>query len=270
MKSYLFILMTVLGSFSLRAQSTNNKAMKTGKHIVYAWQGKLALLSGETPKEILVSLQYQKGDTIAGQYHKQLIVGKLTRTKTRESQELIGYVQNQRDTSYHFYVMNKNGRIQHTILSGISGTKMEGYWMTPGEKDYTGALELHQKDTAIVPTEIKTTPDQIYGDYQYDFGPEQPEGHLSIHRNEDGTVNFKIYSKEKNGAGYVAVHQDSIPISGTSFIFDAKAYGVTIWSAKVQFYKDFVVVGFVKPNADSEKFGRRSTVEGIFRKKRNH
>lgn len=177
---------------------------------------------------------------------------------------MIGFIQNQEDASYHFYSIAEDGQVERTILTVADDARIEGYLMRPGGDGYNTVLQLHRKDTTILPTPMRTDSDKIFGDYQYDFGSRLPEGQLSIHKNQDGTVNFSISSREKDGGGHVEVKRDSIKISGTSFTFDAKVKGVVIWSAKVQFYKGFAVVGFIKPNADSGKFGERSTIEGIF------
>lgn len=251
---------------NLYAQTNHSIMHHTSQDSVYVWEGQLLLLSKNKKEEVSVLLKYQAYDSIPGRYHKQLIVGRIKSLKTDEEHFLLGYVQNQTDISYHFYGIAADGRVERTILTGANDYKMEGYLMKPGEDEMKGAFSLVKKDSVLLTQSIEATPDKIFGEYAYNFGPGQPEGHLSVHKNADGTINFRLSSIDKGGSGDVAIYKDSLKISGTSFVFDAQVQGVSIYQIQVRFYKGFAVTAFVKPNYESDRFGKRATIEGFFRK----
>ncbi len=267
MKPYLLILILIVGSHSAQTQSFKSGEMNFGKHSVDGWQGTLTIFSEK--KVTPVFIQYQKYDSIPNPFHKELIVGKIENRSTGISYPLVGYLQDQGEDAIRFFRIGKNGAIEQIFYAHIvKDQKMKGSLFSTGEQDSIGVFTLYKKDTLFPSNPIKPHPDKIFGTYRYDFPNEGPEGYLSIHKDKNGEVNFKIYSREKDGGGHVEVHQDSIRISGSSFTFDAKAYGVTIWSAKVVFYKNLAVVGFIKPTADAKKFGKRATIEGVFIKEK--
>lgn len=268
MNYYFIFIALFFGVQSLQAQPVTTQKKQANYETVYVWQGKFIITTSGSPKEIPVTLRYQKGDHIPGLYHKQLLVGTLKNIATGESHRLIGYEQHQLDSTFHFYEFTSSGYVEHTILAGTNSRKMEGYLYNPAKGDISGAMELHRKDTLAPSVDFRVQGDAVFGHYQYDFGPGQPEGHLTVTQNEDGSVNFRIYAQVKDGGGEVEVDQDSINFKGASFSFDAKAFGVTIWSAKVQFYKGFAVVGFINSDADGEKYGEQATAEGIFIKQK--
>ncbi len=261
-------LLALLLSNTLLAQSSPKMLHHTKENKVFVWAGKLFLLNKKEKQEVPALLQYQAYDSIPGRYHKQLIVGELKSRNSDECHFLLGYVENQRDVSYHFYGFAEDGQIEQTILTGGNDKKMAGYLADPTKAEMGGAFKLFRKDTLIAPKSIEATPDKIFGTYVYDFGPGQPEGRLKIQKNKNGTVNLELYSIDKGGSGYVKIHKDSLHLKGTSFIVDAKAYGVSVYKVLVKFYKGFAVTAFVEPNTESDRFGKRATVEGFFIKQK--
>lgn len=213
-----------------------------------------------------VSIHFQLADSLPGHYHKQVVAGEITYDKEQITHELIGYQENQRDTAIHFYEFEKDGKVAREFYGGVKKGRMEGYLITSADGNIKGAFQLKKKSTFIKIQPIQTTIDHIAGEYRYNFGKSGTEGILTIKNNDDGTIAMKIHSIANDNSGYVEINEDTLEISGTTFMYDAKVYGVTVWPIKVQFYKDFVVVSFTKSKPESGKFGERATPEGFFYK----
>ncbi len=222
------------------------------------WRGKLADNS-------TIFLHFQLYNAVPGPHSKRLVVGEIIYDNAPLWHKIIGYRQNSGD-SLHLYEFGGKGVIVRELSAHLKQNIMTGTFITPPENKEKTAFRFQKQDTLIASQAIQTSPENIFGTYRYDFGEKNPEGTLTFKDNGDGTMAMEIYSEAKDGSGYVDVSEGSLKISGTSFIYDAQAYGVTIYTIRVQCYKDFAVINFAKPSADAHKFGKWSTAEGIFYK----
>lgn len=131
---------------------------------VFCWRGTLG-------DQIPILIQYQMSD--------ELVVGSITYLNTSEEQpiKLLGTITE--DNQFSFTEFDIFGNTTGHIIAQITKDELKGTWETFYSKK-THLISLSKVDTTIVLEDIEAIPEDLYGNYQYQYDEDGGYGSLSI------------------------------------------------------------------------------------------
>jgi hypothetical protein len=232
---------------SKKTSTTADIERKSNKEI--CWIG---TLNGKTP----VFIHYQLDSNV--------IVGEITYLNTKDKLpiRLLGTIEENK--SYRLLEFDKTGNITGVIEGRPTENEFNGNWFSPRTKKKL-QIELLPKDTLINSLSIKPDPNQIFGDYHYQYGENGYNGNFEFNKVADGKIAFHIQSLTniERGPNVAEVEKDTIAFSGDNFIY--KMPESDDCEFKVTFYKGFVYINYTKGYCESQ-FGLNATIDGLYLK----
>ena len=193
---------------------------------------------------------------------ENLVIGEITylNTKSKTPIKLIGTIEN--DKSFRLLEFDKNGTVTGIITGKPNGDKFNGTWFSPkSRKEFSLNLNKSEKN---IKSENKTVNQKdIFGDYQYSYGEFTYNGEFSVEKIDNNHIAFEILSVGNGEAPPIAqVERDTIKLENNN-TFTYKLPDSDDCEFKITFYKNFVIVEYLKGNCDGQ-FGMNATIEGIF------
>ncbi len=232
---------------STQPATTANLRSQSNKEI--CWTG---TLNGKTP----IFIHYQVDSNV--------IVGEITYLNTRDKLPIRLFGTVEEDKSYRLLEFDKTGNITGIIEGTPTEKEFKGSWVSPRTKKEL-SMKLQSKDTLISSPSIKPDPNQIFGDYHYQYGENGYNGDFEFNKVGDGKAAFHILSltNVERGPNIAEVEKDTIAFSGDNFIY--KIPESDNCEFKVIFYKDFAYINYTRGYCESQ-FGLNATIDGIYLK----
>jgi hypothetical protein len=230
-------------------QPATTAALKSQSNQEICWTG---TLNGKTP----IFIHYQLDSIV--------IVGEITYLNTRDKQpiRLLGTVEE--DKSYRLLEFDKTGNITGIIEGTPTEKEFNGSWVSPRTRKEL-EMKLVRKDTLISSPSIKPEPNQIFGDYHYQYGENGYNGDFEFSKAGDSKAAFHILSltNVERGPNIAEVEKDTIAFYGNKFTY--KIPDSDDCEFKVTFYKGFAYINYTKGYCESQ-FGLNATIDGIYLK----
>ncbi|WP_207422810.1 hypothetical protein [Desertivirga brevis] len=236
---------------SKQAVITANKKNLLNKEI--CWVGNL---NGTTP----IFIHYQRDSN--------LLIGEITYLNTRAKLpiRLLGTIEE--DDKYRLLEFDETEMITG-IIEGIPKENVfKGSWFSPKTKKEL-QMNLLPKDTVINNPSIKPDPNQLSGNYHYQYGEYGYNGDFEFNQVGVGKAAIHILSLTNldRGPNIAEVDKDTIPFYGNNFIYNIPESDNCEF--KVTFYKGFVYINYTKGYCGSQ-FGHNATIDGIYLNKGNN
>jgi hypothetical protein len=230
-------------------QTATTADLKSQINKEMCWGG---TLNGKTP----IFIHYQLDSNI--------IVGEITYLNTKDKQpiRLLGTVED--DKSYRLLEFDKTGNITGIIEGTPTEKAFNGSWFSPKtRKEFE--MKLVSKDTLINSPSIKPEPNQIFGDYHYQYGENGYNGDFEFTKAGGGKAAFHILSltNVERGPNIAEVEKDTIAYSGNKLIY--KIPNSDDCEFRVNFYKDFAYIYYTKGYCEGQ-FGLNATIDGVYLK----
>lgn len=213
-------------------------------------------LSGFINKKIPVELNISISN--------QLILGDIRYLGTRSKQpiKIIGRVENQNQYSLHEF--QRDGNISGIIDATLINNKLEGEWYAT-KSDTSYAITLTLKTNQNLKQEIFSPlkPDQLAGEYAYQYGEKGYQGSITIKKESGNTYSYDIGSVTRDPGRNIADASGKAILKNDQLIIQVNKS----CKFKVKFYNGFLVISQEGPDKLNDcEFGFNATLEGTYLK----
>ncbi|GGE50707.1 hypothetical protein EV200_10271 [Pedobacter psychrotolerans] len=194
----------------------------------------------------------------------QLILGNIRylNTKLKKPIKIIGLIEDHNQYSLHEF--EKDGNISGSIYATLKNNKLEGNWSAT-KADTSYATSLTVKDNPNLQPEIFSPlqPDQLTGEYAYQYGDKGYQGNISIKKLSGNTYTYDISSVTRDPGRNIA------DASGKAVLKNNQLVILVNKSCKfrIKFYNGFLMITQESPGQISDcEFGFNATLEGTYLK----
>ena len=237
--NYLLVVFMVL-TFKLYAQKNI-----TGDNIngVYKFEGKLG-------NRIPISMWFMMKDSV--------LKGELVYLNTAHRQPItiLGTIENTGDITIDEFT--KTGDITGEFKAMFKGNSLAGEWLNPVTKKMFNYI-LKRKDTTITAANKNLEPEEINGEYEYNFGENGGAGGIDIKHISGGNYLIGVNCVTPYPPANVAeVEKTVVSMSGNTIIYTDSDCSSKF---RIRVFKDFVVINDI---IYGNCFGVGAYVAGIF------
>ncbi|MCX2494981.1 hypothetical protein OQX63_15935 [Pedobacter sp. PF22-3] len=194
----------------------------------------------------------------------QLILGDIRYLNTRLKQpiKIIGHIEDQNQYSLHEF--ERDGNISGSIDATLKNNKLEGNWSsTKSDTSYTIILALKTNQNLKPEIFSPLKPDQLAGEYAYQYGEKGYQGSITIKKISGNTYSYDIGSVTHDPGRNIADASGKAVLKNNQLIIKVNKS----CAFKVKFYNGFLIISQESPfQLNDCEFGFNATLEGTYLK----